>query len=575
MSISSSQTANTGPLESAFATIRSGLLGVAALSLVINMLMLTGPLFMLQVYDRVLSSGSVPTLVVISMLAILLYSFYGLLEILRSRILSRLGQRVDAQLSDLVFRFSNILPLKLGQKNASIRPASDLDAIRRFFSGPGPSAICDIPWLPFYLGIVFMFHPLLGTFGLLGATVICILIGLNEYFSKGLVAEATRQSSKRSQQLENGRQNAETIAAMGLQSALSQKWEDGNSEYLAANNDVADTSSLFATLIKTFRFILQSGVLALGAWLALQHEVSPGVMIAASIMVSRALAPVEQAVGQWRNFIAFRQASKRLKEGLAPVLADRDSGLALPLPENKLTVDDLACGPFGETTPYLTNVSFDLEAGDGLGVIGISGSGKSTLARALVGSVPSLSGDIRLDGIELAQWDLQSRGKIVGYLPQNVQLFDGTIAENISRFESDAELADIVEAAQCADVHELITSLPEGYKTVIGKEGRSLSAGQLQRVALARALYGKPFLIVLDEPNSNLDSEGESALTNAIRTMRSNGSIIVVIAHRPSAISATDKILCLKDGTMTAFGDKDDVLKRVLAPVPQKQGIDA
>jgi len=560
-----------GPLEKAFATIRSGLVGVGLLSFVINLLMLTGPLFMLQVYDRVLASGSVPTLVVISIMAMTLYVFYGLLEVLRSRILSRLGQRIDSQLSEVVFSYSNILPLKLGKKAGAIRPANDLDVIRKFFSGPGPGAICDIPWLPFYLAIVYLFHPVLGLFGLLGAVVICILIGLNEVFSKKLVSDASTQSAHRAQQIETGQRNAEAIAAMGLQKSLSRKWEEGSEQYLTANNSAADRSSLFGTAIKTFRFILQSGVLAIGAWLALSHEISPGVMIAASIMISRALAPVEQAVGQWRNFIAFRQSSKRLREGLGPVVAELDQGLPLPLPERALKVEYLACGPVGETSAYVKGVSFELEAGDGLGVIGTSGSGKSTLARALVGVVPALSGDIRFDGTELSQWNLESRGKIIGYLPQNVQLFDGTIAENIARFEAEAELSDVIEAAKCADVHELVTSLPKGYETRIGKGGRALSAGQNQRIALARALYGKPFLVVLDEPNSNLDSGGEAALTNAIKAMRQMGSIVIVIAHRPSAISATDKILCMKDGVMTAFGDKKEVLQKVLAPVPSKK----
>ena len=563
------------PVAVAFRPIRSAFWGVAIVSFVINILMLTGPVFMLQIYDRVLASGSVPTLVVIGSLAIVLYLFYGILEGVRGRILSRLGQRVDARLSGIVYKVSNSLPVRLGRKSARLRPVQDLDTIRQFLSGPGPAAIFDIPWLPLYLGIVFLFHPLLGVVGLAGAVIISILIVANEYMSRGPTEDAAGQSGRRTAAVESGQRNAEVVAAMGMQSTLTARWDAQNTEYLATQRRASDTTGVFGTAIKTIRFILQSAILAVGAWLAIQQEITPGVMIAASIMTSRALAPIEQAVAQWRGFVASRQALRRLREILQVAEAE-EFKMDLPQPSKGITVEQVFCGPFGEPTPYVQNVTLDLQAGDGLGVIGPSGSGKSTFARALVGVTTPLRGVIRFDGAELSQWESKKRGEFIGYLPQDLQLFDGTIAENVARFREDAAPEKIIEAAKLADVHEMIVALPEGYNTVIGRSGRSLSAGQRQRLALARALYDNPFLVVLDEPNSNLDAIGESALTNAIKAMREKGSIVVVIAHRPSAIATVDKILCLKEGKMAGFGPKEEVLKQVVQPVqPMRQGAGA
>jgi ATP-binding cassette subfamily C protein len=557
------------PLVLAFRSIRPTFWAIGAVSLVINILMLTGPLFMLQVYDRVLASGSVPTLVVIGSLAITLYAFYGLLEGVRGRILARVGQRVDAKLSDAVYEISNLLPVRLGARSAKLRPVQDLDTVRQFLSGPGPAAIFDIPWLPLYLGIVFLFHPLLGLVALGGAVVICAMIGLNEAMSRGPAQEAAGQTGRRTSAIEDGQRNSEVLTAMGMQEALSLKWNAQNGDYLATQRKAADRSGFFGTAIKTIRFILQSAILGVGAWLAIRQEISPGVMIASSIMTSRALSPIEQAVGQWRGFVACRQALSRLKRVLH-LVDDKKDIMDLPVPEREIRIEQVFCGPVGETLPYVQNVSLTLEAGEGLGIIGRSGAGKSTLARALVGVVPPLKGVIRYDGAELGQWPSPKRGEFIGYMPQDLQLFDGTIGGNIARFRDGASSKDVIEAAMIADVHDLIVGLPEGYNTVIGRGGRELSAGQRQRIALARAVFGNPFLIVLDEPNSNLDSQGEDALSNAIQTMKERGSIVVVIAHRPSAIASVDKILFLNDGKMAGFGPKEEVLKQVVQPVPQQ-----
>ncbi|WP_428644949.1 type I secretion system permease/ATPase [Roseibium sp.] len=561
------------PVAMAFRPVRSAFLGVALVSFVINILMLTGPVFMLQVYDRVLASGSVPTLVAIGTLAMVLYVFYGLLEGVRSRILARLGQRVDARLSGIVYRVSNSLPVKLGRRAAGLRPVQDLDTVRQFLSGPGPAAIFDIPWLPLYLGIVFLFHPILGFVGIFGAIVICILIWLNEMMSRQPAEEAAGHAARRAADVEVGQRNSEVVAAMGMQSALTSRWNGQNADYLSTQRRAADRTGLFGTAIKTIRFVLQSALLGVGAWLAIKQEITPGVMIAASIMTSRALSPIEQAVAQWRGFVASRQSLRRLREVLK-VEQSEASKMDLPAPKGKITVEQLFCGPFGEPTPFVQNVSLELQSGEGLGVIGPSGSGKSTFARALVGAVAPLKGVVRYDGAELGQWPSARRGEFIGYLPQDLQLFDGTIAENISRFQADASSEMIIEAAGLADVHNLIVGLPDGYNTVIGRSGRMLSAGQRQRIALARALYGNPFLVVLDEPNSNLDAEGDGALANAVRTMRERGSIVVVVAHRPSAIATVDKILCLKEGKVAGFGPKEEVLKQVVQAVqPVRAGL--
>jgi len=558
-------------LARSFRNVRFALIAVGLVSFLINLLMLTGPLFMLQIYDRVLASGSVPTLVVIGSLAMVLYAFYGVLEGLRSRVLARLAHRIDAGLSATIFRLSTSLPIRLGRRSATMRPVQDLDAVRQFLSGAGPAAIADLPWLPLYIGIVFLFNPVLGFVALGGAVVISGLIGLNELMSKAPVAEATRKAGGRATEVETGKRNSEAIQAMGMLGALTARWEMLNEGFRATQLRASDRGVFFSTLIKTIRFGLQSAVLAAGAWLAIQQEITPGVMIAASIMTSRALAPIEQAVAQWRSFVACRQALHRLKEWL-PLAAEEKPKLELPLPQTSLSLQKVSCGPFGEQTPFVTNVSFDLAAGDGLGVIGPSGSGKSTLARALVGAVPVLRGVVSYDGADIRQWPIDRRGDFIGYLPQDLQLFDGTIAQNIARFRDDANAEAITEAARLADVHDLIVGLPDGYNTVIGQAGLNLSGGQRQRLALARALYADPFLIVLDEPNSNLDAEGENALTNAIMAMRERGSVVVVIAHRPSAITAANKVLCMRDGQAVAFGPKDEVLKKVVSPVASVGG---
>ena len=549
---------------------RKAFVTVAALSAVTNLLMLTGPLFMMQVYDRVLASRSIPTLVALSALAIGLYVFLGTLELIRSRILTRIGQRLEEQLGGPTFDAVMVLPLRMSKKEVISQPIRDLEQIRQFMSGPGPVAICDMPWLPLYLSILFLFHPYLGWLAVAAALILIALTLTSEAILRDPMRRIAQLAGARSDFLEAGRRNAEALHAMGMRGAYSARWHEANSRYVEEQRQTSDATSGFATTSKIFRLALQSAVLALGAWLAIRQLASPGAMIASSILTSRALVPIEQAIGQWRGFVNARQARSRLYQLLEQFRNDGNR-MPLPKPEHSLTVSGLTVVAPGTQMPIIRDTSFNLKAGEGVGIIGPSGSGKSTLARALVGIWPPARGTIRLDGAEIDQWASEALGPSIGYLPQGVELFDGTIAENICRFDMSAKAEAIIEAAKLAGAHELILSMPDGYDTRIGVGGAVLSAGQRQRVGLARALYGKPFLIVLDEPNASLDAEGETALTNAIMGIRESGSIVVVIAHRPNALAAVDHVLVLAQGAMVTFGPRDEILRKTtMRAVPEK-----
>ncbi|CVI17464.1 putative ABC transporter family, HlyB subfamily; putative protease secretion (ATP-binding protein) [Agrobacterium fabacearum CFBP 5771] len=549
------------PVAAALQATRNAIGSVALLSAFTNILMLTGPLFMMQVYDRVLSSRSVPTLVALSMLAIVLYLFLGILELIRSRILSRIGERIEEQLGGPTFDAVMLLPLRMSKKEVAAQPVRDLEHMRQFMSGPGPVAICDMPWLPLYIGILFLFHAYLGWLAIAGATLLIVLTLCSDAVLRDPTRRVAALSSTRADYMEAGRRNAEALYAMGMKGAYARKWHETNAAYVEEQRRASDATSSFSTFSKIFRLALQSAVLALGAWLAIKQLASPGAMIASSILTSRALAPIEQAIGQWRGFVNFRQAKARLGQLLDKIGPSEDR-MALPAPSKTLSVSSVAVVAPGNQSPTVRDVTFSLTAGQGLGIIGPSGSGKSTLVRALVGIWPPARGTVRLDGAEIDQWHPEALGPSIGYLPQGVELFDGTIAENISRFSGTANPSDIIEAARQADVHELILSMPEGYDTRIGNGGASLSAGQRQRIGLARALFGEPFLIVLDEPNASLDAEGEMALTNAIVVARQRGAIVVIVAHRPNALSAVDNVLVLAQGAMVAFGPRDEVLRK-------------
>lgn len=551
---------------------------IFVISAFVNLLMLTGPIFMLQVYDRVLASNSVPTLLALAGIAIILYFASGLLDILRLRALNRIAMRVYAQLSGPAFRANLRMPIIAGRAANGVNPHRDVEAIRRFLGSPGPAAICDLPFMPAYFAIIFAFHPWMGWLAVAGGLVIACLVVLNEYLSRNPSQQLSESSGVQTQLMSSARRNAEVITAMGMGDSLSARYSGAVERHYQRQQVMSDHSNSFSAIIKTLRLMLQSGMLGLGAYLVIHQEVTAGVMIASSIIMARALAPIEQAVSHWPSFVASRQAAERLNDTFR-ACEQADDKAGLPAPKSELRVEGLATGAPGDQDALLREVDFDLKAGDGLGIVGPSGSGKSSLARAMVGIWPSLAGSIRLDGATLDQWSDAERGRFIGYLPQDVELFEGTVSENICRFSAEPDIDHILQAAQAAGIHHLVAGLPEGYQTQIGESGRLLSAGQRQRLGLARALYGNPFLLVLDEPNSNLDTIGERALTDAMKAVRERGGIVICIAHRPSALAAVNKILMIQNGTQVQFGDRDEVMRNVVPatrPAPrQRRQLDA
>jgi PrtD family type I secretion system ABC transporter len=544
---------------------RRAFIGVALFSALLNVLYLTGSFYMLQVYDRVLPSRSVPTLVGITLLALILFGIQGVFDIVRSRILVRVGSALDEAISGRVHHIVMQLPLK-GATTRGVQPLRDLDQIRSFLSSVGPAAFFDLPWMPLYLGVCFLFHPLIGTAATVGGLALFVVALLTELLTRAPSAEAAHLVGERNALAEVHRRNTEVVHAMGMAGRLGELWSECNRRCLAVHQQTADIAAGLGGLSKILRMALQSGVLGIGAWLVINEQATAGIIIASSILTSRALAPVELSISQWRGFVAARQSWRRLNDLLAHMPSDH-ARMALPKPAHSLAIEDVSIVPPGTNRVIVHDVSFQLTAGQGLGIIGASASGKSSLARAIVGVWPAARGKIRVDGAALDQWPSEALGAHIGYLPQDMALFAGTVAENIGRFDPQRSAAAVIAAATEAGVHDLILGLPNGYETQIGEAGTALSGGQRQRIGLARALYGEPFLIVLDEPNANLDQEGEEALTSAIRSVRARGGIVVVIAHRPSALAGVDTLLVLRGGRVQAFGPKEAVLKRSLQAV--------
>lgn len=542
------------------------LLAVGGMSALVNVLTLTGSFFMLEIYDRVIPSRSIPTLVGLCLLALTLFVAQGGIEALRARVLVRIGAALDADVGARVFLLSLRAPLRGAPAADAGQPLRDLDQIRTFLGGGGPAALFDLPWLPAYVALCFLFHPLIGVAAIGGALLLATMTLSIDYATRGPTRAAAAHGLRRQAVAEAARRNAEVIAALGLQNALCRRWQAAHHDCADAQQRGADIAGGLGAASKACRMALQSGVLALGAWLVINNQASGGIIIAASILVARALAPAELAIANWRGFVAARQSWQRLSLALERLPAGPEP-LALPAPCASLSVEGVYVVPPGTGRPTVSDASFRLSAGQALGVIGPSASGKSSLVRGLVRVWAPARGQVRLDGAALDQWSAEGLGPHLGYLPQEAELFAGTIADNIARFQDGASAAVVVAAARAAGVHDMILRLPQGYETVLGDGGAGLSAGQRQRVGLARALYGDPFLVVLDEPNANLDAEGEAALTRAIHGVRSRGGICVVVAHRPSALAAVDNVLMMTDGRVQAFGPKEEVLKRVLRPV--------
>ena len=554
-------------LKQALSACRGALLGVGAMTAVLNVLTLTGSFYMLEIYDRVIPSRSLPTLVGLTIIVAFVFAFQGLIDLLRNRILVRLGASVDEAISARIYSTIVNLPLKLRSSGDGLQPLRDLDQIRSFVSSAGPAALFDLPWMPLYLGICYLFHPLIGLAAFVGVIVLVILTIMTDVRSRGPAAEAAKLAGQRAVLAEASRRNAEVLRAMGMTGRVGSTWQKVNESYLETQQAATDVAGGLGAVSKVFRMFLQSAVLGLGAYLVINQEATAGVIIASSILTARALAPVELAIANWKGFISARQSWRRVGELLARFPAEQTS-LALPRPAAQLSVEGVTVVPPGDNRVVVQDMSFQLRSGSAVGIIGPSGCGKSSLARAIVGVWQPVRGKVRLDGAALEQWSPESLGRHIGYLPQDVELFAGTVAQNIARFEEDAKADDIIAAATAAGVHDLILRLPSGYETQIGEAGTSLSAGQRQRLALARALYGNPFLVVLDEPNSNLDASGEEALTSAIAGVRARGGAVVIVAHRPSALAAVDLVLMMNEGKAQAFGPRDEVLSKVMRPAP-------
>jgi PrtD family type I secretion system ABC transporter len=552
-------------LAVALRACRQAFLAIGLFSGMSNILMLTGSLFMLEVYDRVLPSRSVPTLVALLILTAGLYGAQGFIDAIRSRILVRIGDSLDEAMSMRVYDAIVRLPLKIGAKGDGSQPMRDLDAVRGFLSGAGPSAFFDLPWLPIYLGVCFLFHTYIGLTALAGAVILVILTIVTEVQTRPPTRSATQFAVARNALLEASRRNAEAITAMGLVGRIARRWGDLNRNYVAATGQASDVVGGLGAASKVLRLLLQSSILAVGAWLVIHQESTPGIIIAGSILGARALAPVDLAIANWRGFIGARQSWERLSRLLGH-LPPRTEPMPLQPPVKTLVVQNAAVCPPGEQKIVSQDINFTLTSGKALGVIGPTASGKSSLARMLVGVWAPARGTVRLDGATFDQWSQEALGRHIGYLPQDVELFPGNVAQNIARFEDPPNPEAVLAAAQAAGVHELIVNLPDGYETKVGDHGSALSAGQAQRIALARALYRDPFLVVLDEPNSNLDAEGDEALTRAILGLRARGAIVIVVAHRPSAIAGVDYILVMAKGRQQQFGPKEEVLNRVIQP---------
>lgn len=547
------------------AGMRRALATVGLLSALVNVLYLTGSFFMLQVYDRVIPSRSMPTLVALALLAGVLFGFQCVFDIIRSRILVRVGlvfdEALGARVFDAVVRSPLIAPRPGGD---GLQPLRDVAAVRGFLSGGGPIVLFDLPWLPFFLALCFLFHVLIGLVAL-GGSILLVLVALaGEVLTRRSSSNTAGLGARRFALAEAGRRNAEALAAMGMTAAFRARWLEANEADNAAHTRTADIAGGFGAVSKAMRFMLQSLVLGVGAYLVIEGGATAGIMIASSILTSRALAPVELAVGQWRGMIAARQSWTRLRRLLAVLPPDLDR-VVLPAPKKQLSVEDLSVQPPDNARMVVSGVRFTLDAGSALGIIGPSASGKSSLARALAGVWGPSRGTIRLDDAPLAVWGHETLGRHIGYLPQDVELFAGTVAENIARLSADPVSNHVIAAARAAGVHEMILRLENGYETQVGEQGAALSKGQRQRIALARALYGDPFLVILDEPNANLDADGEAALTAAILAVRARKGMAVVVAHRPSAIAAVDQVMMMSEGRVQAFGPRDQVLARVLA----------
>lgn len=524
---------------------RSSFLYVGLFSFFINLLMLVPPLYMLQVYDRVITTRSEETLLMLTLVVVFLFMVMGALELLRSRIMVRVSNKLDTLISprlySAMFKRSLMMP---GRPSA--QPLNDLRALRQYLSGNSLFAFFDAPWVPVYIGVLFLFHPWLGWFAMGAGVILGIIALINEWLTRSLLGDASSQHVA-SQNLANSNiRNAEVLHAMGMLPGIQNRWDAHHHEYLLLQSRANDRSGLLTSLSKTLRLLFQSLILGLGAWLVLSSDITPGMMIAGSILMGRALAPLDQMINGWKGTAAARTARARLEE-LVTTIPEDVPGMPLPPPTGQLNLEGVNAAPPGVRLPTLKNINLSLKKGEQIALTGASAAGKSTLARVMLGIWPSLLGSVRLDGADISQWDRVELGPSIGYLPQDIELFDGPVSDNIARF-GDLDSEAVSDAARQAGVDDIIRRLPNGYNTWLSHGGTALSAGQRQSIGLARALYGKPVLVVLDEPDANLDDEGELALAECLNRLRQQGTTVVVITHRRRLLSQVDRIIKLSDG---------------------------
>lgn len=552
--------------------MRSVLLYVLGLSGVINILALTGAFYMMQIYDRALLSGSIPTLAMISLLAFGLFVFQGALDVLRSQILQRVGARFDHRVAPDVHMMTIEMPRYGFSIGESVERGRMVDTLRGFFGGPGLVALLDLPWMPIFIAFVFILHPYLGALTIAGAGLLALLTILTEFLTRRSNADISRAAAARSSVAEANARNADVIRAMGFSGKAVKLFRDANEEHLRLEAGSGDITRTFGAISKVLRMMLQSAVLGLGAYLTIMGEMTAGAIIAASVASARALAPIDAAIGNWKNIIMSKNAYSKIKETIAAMPSD-PKPMSLPDPKNEFSADNVTVVAPSTGQVILADVSIRLEAGQALGLIGPSGGGKTSLMRALAGVWPVLRGHVRLDRADLSQWSEESIARSFGYLPQDYTLFDTSIARNIARLD-DPDPEKVIAAAKTAGVHDLIVGMPDGYETQLGANGVSLSGGQRQRIALARALYGDPFVVLMDEPNSNLDQQGEAAVSEAIRAVRERGGIVIVVAHRPSALENVDLIGIVQDGSLVRLGSKSDIMKpKSVGPTAPEQDV--
>ena len=547
-------------LKKSLLSAKKSFIMVGLFSMFINILMLVPPLYMLQLYDRVLGSRSQDTLIMLTLIVVVLFVTMGLLEVVRSRVLVRVGNKLDSMLSQRIFDNLFELERKAPGRSSSM-PLNDLTQVRQFMTGNGLFAFFDAPWMPIYIIVLFIFHPAFGFFAIFAAIVLVGITVANEYSTKEKLAEANNLSRASTIYVDSNIRNAEVVNAMGMRNNISKVWADKYFGFLNAQNIASDSAGVWSNLSKSLRVMFQSLILGLGAYLAINMEVTPGMMIAASIIMGRALAPLDLIIGSWKGFSSARSSYERI-EGLLNDFPKDKEYMQLPAPKGEITLENVVVIPPSGTVPSLKGISMRIEKGDVVGIIGPSAAGKSSLARVMLGLWPLTNGVARIDKADISQWNREDLGQYVGYLPQDIELFEGTVSQNIARF-GEVEPEKVVEAATKAGVHEMILKLPEGYDTKIGPGGASLSGGQRQRIGLARALYNNPVFIVLDEPNSNLDDVGEAALVEAIKTLRAGGTTVVIITHRTNVLQATNKLALINNGVLELYGNTNDVLNAI------------